>query len=98
MSARRARSAMVVPLWCIAGAVTLACSGTAGVEQAPAGAASVPSYQSSGIALRTVFTDSAVYSRFCELPKSGQPDYKKCLLKDQGLRQSTAQPPPIVRP
>ena len=98
MAARRMRSAMVVPLWCIAGAMTLACKGASGVEQPPPGSASVPSYQSSGVALQTVFTDSAVYSRFCELPKSGRPDYKKCLLKDQGLRQSTAQPPPIVRP
>ena len=97
MTARRARSPMIVPLWCVAGAITLACNGTSGVEQASAGPASVLSYQSPGVAFQTVFTDSAAYARFCELPKSGKPDYKKCLLKDQGLGRVNM-PPQMVRP
>lgn len=98
MTAKRGWSATIVPLWCVTAALTVACTGTSGVEQTPAGSAGAPWYQSSGATLRTVFTDSALYSRFCEPPASGQPDYRKCLLKDQSRQRSTAGPPPLVQP
>jgi len=98
MTAKRAWSATTVPLWCLTGALTVACTGTSGVEQTPPGSASASSYQSSGATLRTVFTDSALYSQFCEPPTSGRPDYGKCLLKDQSRERSNASPPNLIQP
>jgi hypothetical protein len=77
--------------------MTLGCGGPSGIQPASRDAANASPYRSSGAALQTLFTDSALYSRFCEVPESGRPDYRKCLLKDQGLGRGNP-PPPFVRP
>lgn len=48
-------------------------------------------------AIPTVFTDTAMFRRMCEVPDSGPPDYSKCILKFQG-REPPRRTPPVLTP